>query len=149
MNTRFLSLVLALGAAVFTGGCDTIVQPVAARFDRPPVERVYEAPESRVFEAAVAGLKEMGYVIRAARPRVGVIEAFGRSSIDDSFSSSMQYNCRVRVMETADGVTKVALEVRQQVEERTGAGQFRQSERELPESGIHLRFFTEIESRLQ
>lgn len=148
MKTRFLSLSLALGAVLFTAGCDTIGEPLAARFDRPAVERMFEAPESRVFEAAVAALKEMGYTIRSARARSGEIEAYGRLGINDRFNASSQHNCRVRVLETAEGLTKVEFEVRQQVEERTGAGQYRQSEQELPEGGIHERFFLEIETRL-
>ncbi len=149
MQTRFPSLVLALVALLFTAGCETIGEPLATRFDRPPVERVYEAPETRVFEAAVAALKEMGYTIRSARPRTGEIEAYGRLGIDDSFSASSQHNCRARVLETAEGVTKVEFEVRRQVEERTGAGLYRQSEQEMPEGGIHERFFLELESRLR
>ncbi len=148
MNTKSLSLVLALGAAFFVAGCDTIGEPLAERFNPPPVKRIVEAAPDRAFSAAVASLKEMGYVIRTAKAKTGLIEAYGRLGIDDSFRSTNQHNCRVTITATPDGAAEVRIEVREQLEERTGAGAMRQSEQTLPFGGIHQRFYDELQSRL-
>ncbi len=148
MNTKFLSLLLAIGAAVLLGGCDTIGEPLGRRFNPPPVQEIVEAPAERVFDAAVAALREMGYTIRSAKPKQGLIEAYGRLGIDDAFRSSNQHNCKVTIVATPDGAADVQLEVREQVEERTGAGQMRQSEQILPRGGVHERFYAEVRSRL-
>ena len=148
MRTKLFPLVFALAAIVFTAGCDTVGEPLAARFNRPPVQRTFEAPAEKVFPAAVAALREMGYTIRSARAKSGTIEAYGRLGIDDSFRSSNQHNCRVTISDLPDGSADVQLEVREQVEERTTAGGYRQSEQELPFGGIHQRFFDELQSRL-
>lgn len=148
MNTKTLVFALAASAMLLTAGCDTIGDPLAARFNPAPVERVVEAPAAKVFEAAVASLRAMGYTIRSARARTGEIEAYGRLGIDDGFRSSSQHNIRVRISGTDDGAARVGLEVREQAEERTGAGAYRQSEQTLPPGGIHERFFAELQSRL-
>lgn len=148
MKTKLLSLVFALGAILFTAGCDTIGEPLAERFNRPPVKHTFEAPEAKVFTAAVASLREMGYTIRSAKAKTGTIEAYGRLGIDDSFRSSNQHNCRVTIAALPDGSADVQFEVREQVEERTTAGSYRQSEQVLPFGGIHQRFFDELQSRL-
>ncbi len=148
MKTKSLTLLLALGAAVFLGGCDTIGEPLSRRFNPPPVKEVVEAPANRVFDAAVAALREMGYTIRSAKPKQGLIEAYGRLGIDDAFRASNQHNCKVTIVATPDGAADVQIEVREQVEERTGAGLMRQSEQVLPRGGVHQRFFDELRSRL-
>lgn len=148
MNTKSISLALALGAAFLLGGCDTIGEPLADRFSPPPVTRIVEAPPARVFDAAVASLRSMGFTIRSAHAKAGTVEAYGRIGIDDSFRASSQRNCRVRIAATPDGAADVQFEVREQVEERTGAGAMRQSEQTLPFGGLHQRFFDEVQSRL-
>jgi hypothetical protein len=148
MNTKLLLLVLALGAAFPFAGCDTIGEPIAERFNHPPVKQVFEAPTAKVFAASVASLREMGYTIRSAKEKQGTIEAYGRLGIDDSFRTSSQHNCRVTINALPDGSSDVQLEVREQVEERTGAGGMRQSEQVLPLGGVHQRFFEEVQSRL-
>jgi hypothetical protein len=148
MKTKLLLLVFALGAAFPFVGCDSIGEPIAERFNHPPVKRAFEAPTEKVFAAAVASLREMGYTIRAAKEKTGTIEAYGRLGIDDSFRTSNQHNCRVTINALPDGSSDVQIEVREQVEERTGAGAYRQSEQVLPFGGIHQRFFDEIQSRL-
>lgn len=148
MKSKLLSLGLALGAVFFLGGCDTIGEPLAERFSPPPVKRVVEAPPARVFDAAVAALREMGYTIRSAKAKEGMIEAYGRLGIDDSFRSSSQRNCRVWITATPDGASDVRIEVREQVEEKTGAGAMRQSEQTLPFGGVHQHFYDQLQSRL-
>ncbi|MFT3829195.1 MAG: hypothetical protein QM691_05745 [Opitutaceae bacterium] len=148
MHTKLLSLVFALGAVLCTTGCDTVGEPLAERLSRPPVKRSFEAPEAKVFTAAVASLREMGYAIRSTKAKSGTIEAYGRLGIDDSFRSSNQHNCRVTIAALPDGSVEVQFEVREQVEERTTAGGYRQSEQVLPFGGIHQRFFDELQSRL-
>lgn len=149
MKTKLLLLVLALAAGFVVTGCDSIGEPLAARFNHPPVKRVFEAPPAKVFPAAVAALREMGYVIASAKEKAGTIEAYGRLGIDDSFRASSQHNCRVTITPTPDGAAcDVEIEVREQVEERTGAGGMRQSEQVLPLGGIHQRFFDEVQRRL-
>ena len=148
MKSKLLVLALALGATFPFAGCDTIGEPIAARFNHPPVKQVFEAPTPQVFAAAVASLREMGYTIRSAKEKLGTIEAYGRLGIDDSFRTSNQHNCRVTINALPDGSSDVQIEVREQVEERTGAGGYRQSEQVLPVGGVHQRFFEEVRSRL-
>jgi len=148
MKTRILTLVLALGAVLFVAGCDTVGEPLARRFNPTPVKQVVEAPIEKVFPAAVAALKEMGYKIRRATQKEGVIEAYGRLDIDDSFRSSSQHNCRVVITALLDGSCDVQIEVRDQVEEHTGAGGLRQTEQVRPFGGIHQRFYDEVHRRL-
>ena len=148
MKSQFLALSLALGAAFLLAGCDTIGEPLGERFNRPPVTQVFAAPAPEVFDAAVASLRAMGYTLRSAKAAAGVIEAYGRLGIDDSFRESSQHNCRVTITETPDGAADVRIEVREQMEERTGAGLMRQSERVLPRGGVHERFFAEVQARL-
>ena len=149
MKTRLLSLVCAIGALLATAGCDSVGQPIAARFAAPPpVTQVVEAPSTKVFPAAVAALREMGYTIRRAKEKEGVIEAYGRIDLDDSFRSSSQHNCKVVITVLPDGACDVQLEVRDQVEERTGAGGMFQSEKVRPYGGIHERFYDELRRRL-
>ena len=148
MKSRLLILVLALGAAFPFAGCDTIGEPLTERFNRPMVAQTFEAPAAKVFDAAVASLRAMGYTIRTAKGSAGVIEAYGRLGIDDSFRASNQHNCRVTIAATPDGAAEVQIEVREQVEERSGAGIMRQSEQVLPRGGVHERFFAEVQARL-
>ncbi len=148
MKTKLVSLLLALAAALFTGGCETVGEPFAQRFSQPAVHRVIEAKPERAFAAAVASLRGMGYTIRRAKAKDGVIEAYGRLGIDDSFRSSNQHNCTAATTETPDGAADVRFEVREQVEERTGAGLMRQSEQTLPFGGIHQHFYDELQRRL-
>lgn len=149
MQTRLLSLVCALGAMLATAGCDSVGQPIAERFATPPpVKQIVEAPSAKVFPAAVAALREMGYTIRRAKEKDGVIEAYGRIDLDDSFRSSSQHNCKVVISVLPDGACDVQFEVRDQVEERTGAGGMYQNEKVRPYGGIHERFYDELRRRL-
>ncbi len=148
MNTKLLSLLLALGAAFLMAGCDTIGEPLSERFSPPPVKRVVEAPAARVFAAAKEALVAMGYRIGASSPKSGRLEAYGRLMVDDGFRASTQHNCRVTIVELPDGACDVQFEVREQMEERTGAGAMRQSEQTLPWGGVHERFFAEVQARL-
>ena len=149
MNTRFISLALALGALLATAGCDSIGQPLSERFATPPpVTQVVEAPAEKVFPAAVAALREMGYTVRTEKQKLGLIEAYGRIALDDSFRSSSQHNCKVLIIVLPDGACDVQFEVRDQVEERTGAGGMYRNEKVRPFGGIHERFYDELRSRL-
>jgi hypothetical protein len=148
MKLKLVLSVLALAAALFVGGCDSVGSPLAERFSPAPVVRTFEATPERAFAAAKGALEAMGYTIRSARVKTGVIEATGRLAIDDSFRSSDQHSCRVEITPTPDGAAVVRLEVREAAEERTNAGAMRQSERVLPQGGTHERFFAELQSRL-
>ena len=148
MKSKLLLLALALGAALFTAGCDTIGEPLNERFAPPPVKRVVEAPAARVFVAAKEALVAMGYRISAASAKSGRLEAYGRLRIDDGFTASTQHNCQVTIVALPDGACDVQLEVREQMEERTGAGAMRLSEQVLPWGGVHERFFGEVQARV-
>jgi hypothetical protein len=149
MKFRIFPLVCALGALLATAGCDSVGQPLSERFATPPaVKQVVEAPSAKVFPAAVAALREMGYTIRRAKEKDGEIEAYGRIGLDDSFRSSSQHNCKVVISVLPDGACDVQLEVRDQVEERTGAGGMYQNEKVRPYGGIHERFYDELRRRL-
>ena len=148
MRPIHFPLLLVLGAALLAGGCDSVGGAMAERFAPAPVVRTFEAKPERAFAAATAALEAMGYTIRSARPKTGVIEAAGRLAIDDSFRSTDQHSCRVEITATPDGAAVVRLEVRESSEERTNAGAMRQSERVLPLGGTHERFFSELQSRL-
>lgn len=148
MKTKSLFSALAVFAALLLGGCESVGGSLAARFSPVPVVRTFEAPPERVFVAAKAALETMGYTIRSARPKRGVIEATGRVAIDDSFRSSGQYLCQVEITPTPDGAAVVRLEVREASEERTNAGAMRQAERVIPNGGTHERFFEELQRRL-
>ncbi|MBK8479047.1 MAG: hypothetical protein IPL39_23020 [Opitutaceae bacterium] len=148
MKTKSILPALAVLVALLLGGCESVGGSLAARFSPVPVVRTFEAPPERAFVAAKAALETMGYTIRSARPKSGVIEATGRVAIDDSFRSSDQYSCRVEVTSTPDGAAVVRLEVREASEERTNAGAMRQTERVIPNGGTHERFFEELQRRL-
>lgn len=148
MKTKSILSALAVLAALMLGGCESVGGSLAERFSPAPVVRTFEAPPERAFVAAKAALETMGYTIRSARPKRGVIEATGRVTVDDSFRSSDQYSCQVEITPTPDGAAVVRLEVREASEERTNAGAMRQSERVLPQGGTHARFFEELQSRL-
>ena len=148
MKLKLVCSVLALGAALFLAGCESMGDSLAERFSPAPVVRTFEAPPERAFVAAKGALEDMGYTIRHARAKTGVIEATGLLAIDDSFRSSDQHLCRVEITPTPDGAALVRLEVREASEERTNAGAMRQSERVLPLGGTHERFFAELQSRL-
>jgi hypothetical protein len=148
MKPKLVCSVLALVVASFMGGCESMGDSLAERFSPAPVVRTFEAAPEHAFAAAKGALEAMGYTIRHARVKTGVIEATGRLSIDDSFRSSDQHLCRVDITPTPDGAALVRLEVREASEERTNAGAMRQSERVLPFGGTHERFFAELQSRL-
>ena len=149
MKLKHFSLGLGVVAALFLGGCESVGGSLSERFSPAPVVRTFEAPPERAFAAARGALEAMGYIIRSARPKSGVIEATGRLALDDSFRSADQHSCRVEITATPDGVAAVVrLEVREASEERTNAGAMRQSERVLPQGGTHLRFFEELQRRL-
>lgn len=148
MKTRVLPVTLVLGAVCLVSGCSSLGEPLAERFHRPPVVQSFAASPETVFAAATESLRAMGYTIRTARAATGEIEAYGSVGIDDGFQSANQRNCRVRVVPLPDGSVDVQLEVREQMEERTNAGMARQSERVLPQGGVHERFFAELQHRL-
>ena len=149
MKTKSLCSLLAVFTALLLAGCESLGDSLAERFTPPPpVVRTLEASPDRVFTAATAALEAMGYTIRSARPKTGVIEASGRLFLADSFRAANQHSCRLEITATPDGAAVVRLEVREASEERTNAGAMRQAERIVPEGGTHKRFFEELQGRL-
>jgi hypothetical protein len=148
MKLKSLFSLPALLAALLLGGCQSMGGSLAERFNPAPVVRTFEAPQDRVFVAAKAALEALGYTVRSALPKRGVIEASGRLFLDNSFRSSDQLSCRVEITPTLEGPVAVRLEVRKASEERTAAGAMSQSERVLPQGATHDRFFEELQRRL-
>ncbi len=106
---RRLLLVVSLGSlALIFAGCETVGERMRDKFGPAPSRvQLYEADQSRTYEAATAVVGQLGFRVLRGGAAQGRIDAVSALRTDDAFRGSRQLDMKIRLNPTLDGGTEV------------------------------------------
>lgn len=135
-----------LSVAAFLSGCESMSSRVHDRFAAvPPQTRTFAANRRAVFSAGQVAVKNVGLLLGHKSLDQGVIEAYAPIRSGDATSDTRQTTLEIRLTDTDDSGTQVALLVSEHTEGDFPGGV---SEQDLREHSLYQMYFAALEQVL-
>ncbi len=144
---RLFPLLLGLGIAAATAGCDSMPTRVSERFAAPqPKLQVFQGSANATFFAAQAALRRLDFTLTSTALAQGKIEARSRIIPGDSLGGARQFTFSLQLSGPAEGPTEVAAVLKEGTEGDFRAGPTAAA---LREHGLYSALFAGIETALK
>ncbi len=122
-------LLIALAAAAFLAGCESMSDRMQDRFTAvPPKVQVFAAPQEKVYYAGQLAFRRLDFVLTRNKP--SQIEAVSRINTSAAFADSRQLVARVHLSDAGAGQTEVEVTLREEVASSSFGGTHQQDMRE-------------------
>ncbi len=137
---------IALCSIALLAGCESMSSRMTDRFATvPPQTRVFAAERRVVYNAGQVAVKNIGLLLGRTSLSQGVIEAYAPIHSGDATRDTRQTTMQIRLIETDDGDTQVALLVSEHTEGRFPGGV---SEQDLRQHSLYDLYFTALQQVL-
>ena len=137
---------LIVCALAILSGCESVSSRVHERFDTvPPQTRVFAAERRAVYNAGQVAVKNVGLLLGRTSLAQGTIEAYAPIRSGDAIRDTRQTTLQIRLSETEDNETTVALLVSENTEGSFPGGV---SEQNLRQHSLYELYFTALQQVL-
>ena len=147
---KSLAVILMLSLVLFLSACESLKSWVDEKVHGPSYrQRVYHAEQEKVYDAALAVMKGMGFANFRGGLHQGWLEASSRIVSNDSFTGASQISAKLKFSPSYDGEGSiVAAAFIQTVHDNAERGWTGSGSRQVRDSTLYGIFFQNLDEAL-